>query len=467
MTWPEQVSFNAWTGTAAASGQLGGESRRWALDERVAAVPAVLAPRPLPELRDWRNPEVGWGLILPEAADDLAAAERAAGADAPEPIRGLLAARGGPVLRYLRVNGRHVLRRHYPDRGPQDLDLGASPSGTGVGQLPRYLLIYASPAQVPWVFQYLLNSGPCMVGRLDLGGDALANYVDHLLHEWDGAAARVERPVVWATDWGQGDITRTMRRLIAEPVAGALRADTQIGEQARYLDGATMDASCAALVEALGERRPGLVVTTSHGMTGPLDDLEALGRNLGRPVDNQRQLLDPDAVSAAWAPDGAIWYAHACCSAGSDDPSQLATILEPGSSARVILEGVAKLGATVAPLPRALLGADKPLRAFIGHVEPTFDWTIQQPLTRQSLAASIRQALYDHLYQPEPVGLALRDWYAGIGTYLAAWRDAVKAYDQGQDTQEQALASQLSAVDRQSMVILGDPTAALPPLPPG
>jgi hypothetical protein len=83
MTWPGQVSFNAWSGTAAASGQLGGESRRWALDERVAAVPTVLAPRPLPELRDWRKPEVGWGLILPEAADDLAAAERAAGADAP------------------------------------------------------------------------------------------------------------------------------------------------------------------------------------------------------------------------------------------------------------------------------------------------------------------------------------------------------------------------------------------------
>jgi hypothetical protein len=39
----------------------------------------------------------------------------------------------------------------------------------------------------------------------------------------------------------------------------------------------------------------------------------------------------------------------------------------------------ATAGARISPLPRALLGAEKPLRAFVGHVEPTFDWTLRDP----------------------------------------------------------------------------------------
>jgi AcrR family transcriptional regulator len=58
-----------------------------------------------------------------------------------------------------------------------------------------------------------------------------------------------------------------------------------------------------------------------------------------------------------------------------------------------VLNGIAALGNRVAPLPTALLGAKKPARAFVGHVEPTFDWTLQNPDTNQILTDSIQKAL--------------------------------------------------------------------------
>ena len=118
----------------------------------------------------------------------------------------------------------------------------------------------------------------------------------------------------------------------------------------------------------------------------------------------------------------------------------------------------------MAPLPTALLGAERPARAFIGHVEPTFDLTIRQPLTGQPLTSSIRRAIYPGLIRPAPVGLALAECYQHVGELLGQWDLAVKAFDRAEDSRGVLLACQLGARDRRSMVILGDPTATLPSL---
>jgi hypothetical protein len=120
----------------------------------------------------------------------------------------------------------------------------------------------------------------------------------------------------------------------------------------------------------------------------------------------------------------------------------------------------------VAPLPTALLGAKEPLRAFIGHVEPTFDWTLTQPSTNQFLTDPICKALYDGLYNRMPVGHAFRPWFERIGTSFAEHDAAFLKYKEGQDTEDKLLYYLLSARDVSSTVILGDPTAVLPPLKP-
>jgi hypothetical protein len=132
-----------------------------------------------------------------------------------------------------------------------------------------------------------------------------------------------------------------------------------------------------------------------------------------------------------------------------------------------MLDGVAlAAGSTVAPLPKALLGAPRPLRAFVGHVEPTFDWTLRDPNNKQVVTHILQSALYDNLYQQgmrTPIGYALKDVYKEAGAFYGAWQDAVRQInDNVTGMRDWALYRQLVAMDRQTMVILGDPTVAMP-----
>jgi len=181
-------------------------------------------------------------------------------------------------------------------------------------------------------------------------------------------------------------------------------------------------------------------------------------------VDQNYASVRPQNLLNSWQPDGAVWYAHACCSAGCSAQTSFAGLSQEGSEVDRILKGVAKLGNQVSPLPTALLGVSKPLRAFVGHVEPTFDWTLRNPDTNQSLTGSIQQALYDDLYQPVPVGSAFRRWYDRLGTLYAAYDQDQAEFSRGGNTRAAMLKDLLAARDVQTTVILGDPTATLPSL---
>ena len=130
--------------------------------------------------------------------------------------------------------------------GGGDLLTAASPVGTGPQQLPKYLLIYVTPGEVPWHIQYALNPVRC-AGRLDLTEDALANYVAALLNNWKDAASSYASPVVWAVDHGGGDITALMRDTVAAPIYQALKEDPD-GEMpsATFIDGTSRPLSSRA-----------------------------------------------------------------------------------------------------------------------------------------------------------------------------------------------------------------------------
>jgi hypothetical protein len=122
---------------------------------------------------------------------------------------------------------------------------------------------------------------------------------------------------------------------------------------------------------------------------------------------------------------------------------------------------VANAGPVVAPLPRALLGAQHPARAFVGHVEPTFDYTIRQPETAQALTTGLVRALHDALFQehqPGRVGHAFRPYFDPIATAASQQVALRRDYDLGRQVEQQLLTAYLMARDRMSTVILGDPT---------
>lgn len=459
---PAEVQINAWAG-GAANRDLLPLRTPWAQREVGRKPSTWLAPAASVDARNWNHPEVGWGLVLREKSG-LSHEELARADDAPEAIRRLLASRpGSPVLRWNPELQQGYLRRYYPGTGKaQDLATAAPRPGTSEGRIPRYLLIYSTPEQIPWPVQYALNMST-FVGRLDLPpGPGLDNYVNALIEDWPGAQSDPRAPLVWNVDHGAGDITWLMARGIGGRLWELFEKDSELAGR-RRLNGA--DATAAQLVTGLQEHKPGLVVTTSHGMTGPLDDADAIRASLGLPVDVNHQPLALDHI-AKWRPAGAIWYAHACCSAGSDQVSRYEQLMGEDTSIGKILRGVASAAQSmVAPLPRQLLGATNPLRAFVGHVEPTFDWTLRDPATGQVLTHVLLQALYNRLYQADrrtPIGFALHEVFIEAGAFYGQWQDAITAINHNQaGARDWALYRQLVAMDRQTLVILGDPTVSL------
>jgi hypothetical protein len=460
-SWPSVLSINAYCGKEkAASGDVPDDARRWPLRNAPPKIRTFLKPPKPVDLSDWRSPNVGWGIVAAETKG-VSDADLAAGNDLPAPIQALRKERGNtPVLRYREGwDQRFRLLRNYAEQ--IDVAVGQSPLGVARALTPYYLLICASPDQVPWELQYVLNAHYA-VGRLHLSGPALENYVNALRSDWKTAGADVRKSLVWAVNQGGNDITSLMRDLVAAAIHDKLSHDKDLCGGAQFLDGET--ATAADLAKELSAFKPAVVVTTSHGQTYPLDNVQTLDSQLGLLVDQNYASVQVSDLLKSWQPGGAIWYAHACCSAGASAQTSFAGLTAEGSEVDRILKGVAQVGNKVAPLPTALLGAANPLRAFIGHIEPTFDWTLRNPDTNQSLTSSLGDALYHGLYQPSPVGYAFRAWYDRLASLFSAYDQEMVAFGRGSNTRAAMLKDLLTARDVQSTVLLGDPTATLPSL---
>lgn len=435
---------------------FGDRALEWAGTQSLLARQKVLAA-PRPDLADWASKDVGWGIVLPHRSG-IRGRDLAAATDAPEPVLRLLEARpGSPVLRYRRPSGGgdalpSKLLRYYADGTLQELTIGVGPFGTKDGQLPRYLLLVGGPDEIPWSVQFAANRRH-FVGRLALDDDALGRYVDCLITGWPAPRSNRMRAVVWNTS---GDaMTLAMEAALIAPLRDAL--DREPGLDVEWIPHAC--ATAAALRESILRTRPALVVTSSHGRTGPLEDPAAMRARLGIPVDAAEADINIDAIAKDGALAGAIWLAYACCSAGSDAGSRFAGLLPAGSSAAQIVDAVGALGASIAPLPQRLLSADPPIAAFVGKVEPTFDWTLSERGTGENVVLELVEAVNPALYRPENVGLAFSDYYAGVGQLYGWTSDARIAMDAlDPEAVRKFIYYTVTARDRESLVVLGDPT---------
>jgi hypothetical protein len=455
---PDEVEINAWTGTEAARGELGPLAAKWASG---GGLPHSQQPllQDLARPEDWADPRVGYGVLLPDEPG-LSVAEHAAGKHAPEPIRDLLAARPGTVVLGWAVSdtlGSTKLWRYFPDGLRQPVEIGLSNFGVAKAQLPRYVLIAGGPEIIPWSVQYTLGVRHA-VGRLPLTGDALANYVQAMLDGWPGTDLDVRAPLMWTVD-NPGDITAQMRAVLANPLAKELDDPAKLP---RFEHLVAADATAAGLLARLRALRPALVVTSSHGLAGgAVADLRQV---LGLPVDQVHTAVGLAELDAAM-PAGTIWHAQACCSAGSEAPSRYLGLLAPNTSVATTVAAVAELGATVAPAALAMLGRQRPVRAVIGHVEPTFDWTLRVAETGQGLGHEVVTALSTNLFAGQPLGLAFAAYRTGVGQLHTNYANSFDELNNGHPEVRPTLTRlRLTAIDRQSMVLLGDPAVTLPPL---
>ena len=459
MNWPSGFQVNAWAGpTVSNQSPVNRELRR----EFLRSSLPVRSDDHGPSLVDdaaWRNPRVGWGLVLPDDDSRTEAEKATLGPDDADALHSLVLKRGNaPIFRYRPDRPVGTLRRYFVDRAFQDISFQALNYGVGPGQLPRYMLIYGTPEQIPWSLQYDLQFSR-FTGRIDLTGSALENYINGIVTDWVNVDPDPKAMTLWSVVHNSTDITRLMHDSIAAPM---LRAILEFPEYTpKFL--AKNEATHGALLEALETTSPAFVTTTSHGATLPLSDVPKMKSQLGLPVDQDHTLADQTAILSRWQPNGAIWYAHACCSAGSNGVSDFADYVSPDSSVASILQGVARCGSMTAPLPNALLGATKPLRAFVGHVEPTFNWTLKHPDTHQFLTKPILTSLFDRLYSGLPIGMALDECRRASATVTGSFNSAQSQAASGVDTSGTLLRMQLTAKDWDSMVLLGDPAVTLQP----
>lgn len=461
MSLPKSVEINAWTGAEVAHGEMEPDAANWGAGRGLPHAQEALEFGPPADPTRWQDSKVGYGVLLPDRDDPtLSNAAKAAGHDAPEPVRELLRKRPGTVvLRWRPELDSMFLRRYYPDGKADDPTIGLSEFGVGKGQLPRYVVIIGKPDVIPWSVQYALGTRHA-VGRLPLSGEALGHYIDALLSQWSDAPADTSRALVWTVDHGGSDITGEMRAVIARPLAKALAPPPLAG----LCDVADARSTGDALVTGLVANPPGLVVTSSHGQTAPLDRPEEMRSSLGLPVDSRHAPLPLRELVDAM-PGGSVWYAQACCSAGGGGESHYTGLLTPGTTAYGTVSAVAGLGPLAAPAAVELLGRVDPVRAVFGHVEPTFSWTLRVKETGQGLGRNIVAALTSHLYAGQPLGLVFDDYYAGVGALHSQWFALDRRLNGGDGSVLEAMTRlRLTALDRQSLVLLGDPTVALPAL---
>ncbi len=370
---PSMLFLDAWDGGAPVCGPPGDGVVRTIMDRPVPEAGRTLFPKRR-DLSDWRDLDVGWGLVLPHNPD-LHPADLAWAHDAPEPVRRLLAARQTEVGKHATIP---VLRSYCP-KVPKDADRRTSTAflvnhrtgkplhirskyGLGVDRIPRYLLLVGppDPAGLSWSLQFALNATRC-VGRLDLDDDGLENYVNALLSDWSNQPAQDDRVLVWSAFQKVGDpMGDLMRHAIGRKVVEKFSNDDDRSFRVKHAEGE--NATADALADALATEQPGLIVTTSHGQTETAGGPEILARGLGLPIDGLGREVTPERILERWQPGGAIWYSHACCGAGCFGGNRYEGVLTPDSRAARTLTSIGKLPPAVAPLPKALLAAKSPLR---------------------------------------------------------------------------------------------------------
>ena len=433
---------------------------------------AVFAPMPGFSASDLS--EVGWGIILPAVAN----------ASRPDPrldaLRELLdwrreqASRKNPIF-YQEFTGPRgfrpddtvdsFMRRLKVDyTQPVDPQLG----------VPFYLLLVASPDEIPYSVQYQLDV-QFAVGRIHF--DALDEYSQYArsVVRAERREVRVTRSAVFFGVQNHDDpATQLSASQLVAPLTDRLRQDFSGGSGPawNFENVLAEQATKSNLADHLGgSKTPALLFTASHGMGFPKGDSRQLPhqgallcqdwpgpRVWQGPIDPNHYLAASDiADNASLA--GMIAFHFACYGAGTPEVDDFAHGTAAGRAGR---RPSIAMHPFVAALPKRLLSHPRGgALAVIGHVERAWGYSFQSPQIGSQIGKFV--ATLTQLMQGLPVGLATDYFniqYATMATSLAK-----RLEDQlyGQEISDRELAALwTSHNDARSYIVLGDPAVRLP-----
>jgi hypothetical protein len=351
--------------------------------------------------------------------------------------------------------------------------MGAGPGAVDPQKFPYYVLLVASPEEIPYRVQYQLDV-QYAVGRLHFDTiDEYARYAANVV-EAETRPAPVTCPIpptvaLWGVENLDDRATRASARHLVAPLADYLERDQADRWQVTRFLGE--HATKTRLAGLLGADAPSLLVTASHGLGFPAGDprqrsdqgallcQDWAGPRSGSVTSDH--YFAGDDIAAGADLRGLVGFHFACFGAGTpryDDFSR--------KSDTHALVDIAP-HAFVARLPQRMLGRPRGALACIGHVDRAWASSFLQADPCHSGAVTAQLAVFEsalkRLMEGRRVGHAMDYFdlrYAELASDLATRIEDATKYDVAVDDHELA---QLWVYtnDARDYAVIGDPAVRI------
>jgi hypothetical protein len=413
--------------------------------------------------------QVGWAVVFPAAgAGSEAAARQSAIRDALAPLLAHRRAAAGPLYReYLGELGYQAgeTKQQYLAR------LGAGPGPVQPAKVPYYLLLVATPEDIPFRIQYQLDV-QYAVGRIAF--DTVEDYARYAHGVVDAETGRAGRPRR-AAFFGVSNPNDAATRLSADHLILPL-VDYTEGRRAQHgfaIDRHVGDAATRGTLTALLADAPALLFTASHGMGFPCGDAGQRDRQgailcqdwagPGTPVAREHYFAGEDVPAGADL-RGMIGVLFACYGGGTPARDEFTHRGLGEAEARPLAPT-----SLLARLPQRLLAhPGGGALAVVAHVDrawgSAFLWMDAQGKRATQRHLDVFESLLDSVLGGKRLGCAMEAFnlrYAELAADLSERIEQIQLYDEHYEDAELAH-MWICNSDARNYAVIGDPAVRIP-----
>jgi hypothetical protein len=346
-------------------------------------------------------------------------------------------------------------------------------------KVPYYLLIVASPEQIPYEFQYELDV-QYAVGRLWFEEDgkpdlqAFANYARSVVTAERAPVSLPRRAVFFGTEHDNDEATWLSAHELVGPLAEALTKEDESWKCPTALGAAATKSRLAELLG--GGETPAFLFTASHGMGFPADEprqarhqgallcQDFQGRlHYGVKAVKEDEYFSADDIGDDARLLGLISFHFACYGAGTPSVDDFDHV--PALAG----QSCATPRPVVARLPQRLLSHPKGgALAVVGHIDRAWSCSFHNGDRLRSQIDTFKDTLAE-LLDGKPLGYALEyfnQYHASLGTSMGEILKKVRQFSYNPNPLE--LADVWTADnDARNYVVLGDPAVRVCAVPAG
>lgn len=401
--------------------------------------------------------EAGWAVVFPRAVDPEIR-------EALAPLLALRAQEAGVLYReFFAQDGylEHDTARAWLARAPR----GKSPGPVIPGKVPYYLLLVASPEQVPFRFQYELSVNYA-VGRIHFETvEGYRNYARSVVSASTAQRCASPRALLFGTRNKADAATQMSADLLMTPLARHMSEQCPQDWQVEQCIGES--ATKASLLQALSAQKPpSLIFTASHGMGFPAGDERQRGQqgallcqDWPGPLQHRGAIppafyLGAEDLADDCCLSGSILMHFACYGAGTPHCDNFSQIAQPPRD-------IASAPFLAALPMRALSLPAGGALACVGHVERAWSYSFNWPGCEAELVTF--QSTLLALMKGRRVGLAMEHFSMRQAELAVALNGELEMLRFPTYQRDDLMLGDLwtAANDARNYLIIGDPAVQL------